>query len=49
MFFREAWDDGEIVVPLETLKRLTPYEFIRKVWSSQPERFTSNPLRQSRD
>jgi transposase InsO family protein len=29
---------------LKTLKGLTPYEFICKVWTSQPERFTLNPL-----
>jgi hypothetical protein len=31
---------------LKTLKGLTPYEFICKSWSSQPERFTFNPLQQ---
>jgi transposase InsO family protein len=31
---------------LKTLKGLTPYEFIGKVWASQPERFTVNPLQQ---
>jgi transposase InsO family protein len=31
---------------LKALKGLTPYEFICKTWSSQPERFTSNPLHQ---
>jgi hypothetical protein len=29
---------------LKTLKGLTPYEFICKQWTSQPERFTANPL-----
>jgi hypothetical protein len=29
---------------LKTLKGLTPYEFICKTWTSQPERFTINPL-----
>ena len=29
---------------LKTLKGLTPYEFICKTWTSQPERFTLNPL-----
>ncbi|MDO8361211.1 MAG: IS481 family transposase, partial [Devosia sp.] len=28
---------------LKTLKGLTPYEFICKCWTSQPERFTLNP------
>jgi transposase InsO family protein len=31
---------------LKTLKCLTPYEFIRKAWATQPERFRLNPLRQ---
>jgi transposase InsO family protein len=31
---------------LKTLKGLTPYEFICKAWTSQPERFTVNPLQQ---
>ena len=31
---------------LKTLKGLTPYEFICKCWTSQPERFTINPLQQ---
>ena len=31
---------------LKTLKGLTPYEFICKCWTSQPERFTINPLHQ---
>jgi len=31
---------------LKTLKGLTPYEFICTCWTSQPERFTLNPLQQ---
>ena len=31
---------------LKTLKGLTPYEFICNAWTSQPERFTLNPLQQ---
>ena len=31
---------------LKTLKGLTPYEFICKAWTSQPKRFTLNPLHQ---
>jgi len=31
---------------LKTLKGLTPYEFICKVWTAQPERFILNPLQQ---
>ena len=29
---------------LRTLKGLTPYEYICKCWTSQPERFKLNPL-----
>ncbi len=29
---------------LKTLKGLTPYEFICKAWTNQPERFNLNPL-----
>ena len=31
---------------LKTLKGLTPYEFICKCWTNQPERFNLNPLHQ---
>ena len=31
---------------LKTLKGLTPYEFICKCWTSQPERFNIDPLQQ---
>ena len=31
---------------LKTLKGLTPYEYISKCWTSQPERFKFNPLQQ---
>ena len=31
---------------LKTLKGLTPYEYICKCWTSQPERFQLNPLQQ---
>jgi hypothetical protein len=29
---------------LKTLKGLTPYEFICKAWTLQPQRFTISPL-----
>src|SRR5208282_5120623 len=32
---------------LKTLRGLTPYEFICKVWTSQPERFKLSPLQQT--
>lgn len=31
---------------LKTLKGLTPYEYICKIWTSEPERFTTNPTHQ---
>ena len=31
---------------LKTLKGLTPYEFICKLWTKEPERFTRDPLHQ---
>ena len=31
---------------LKTLRGLTPYEFICKSWTNEPERFTLNPLQQ---
>ena len=31
---------------LKTLKGLTPYEFICKQWTSEPKKFTLNPLHQ---
>ena len=31
---------------LKTLKGLTPYEFICKIWQTDPQRFTLNPLHQ---
>ena len=32
---------------LKTLKGLTPYEFICKAWTNEPQRFTLDPLHQS--
>jgi transposase InsO family protein len=31
---------------LKTLKGLTPYEYVCKIWKSEPKRFTINPLHQ---
>ncbi|WP_348271705.1 IS3 family transposase, partial [Mesorhizobium sp. Root102] len=31
---------------LKTLKGLTPYEFICKSWTNDPQRFTLNPIQQ---
>jgi len=30
---------------LKTLKGLTPYEFISKIWTEEPERFISDPTK----
>ncbi len=32
---------------LKTLKGLTPYEYICKIWTSEPKRGTVNPTHQS--
>jgi transposase InsO family protein len=32
---------------LKTLKGLTPYEYICKIWTSEPDRFTHNPIQQT--
>ena len=32
---------------LKTLKGLTPYEYICKIWTAQPGRFTINPAQHS--
>jgi hypothetical protein len=32
---------------LKTLKGLTPYEYICKIWTTEPDRFTLNPIHQS--
>jgi hypothetical protein len=31
---------------LKTLAGLTPYEFICKIWTSEPQRFTLDPIHQ---
>jgi hypothetical protein len=31
----------------KTLRGLTPYEFVCKAWTSQPQRFKLNPLQQT--
>lgn len=31
---------------LKTLNCLTPYQYICKIWTSEPERFILNPIRQ---
>ena len=31
---------------LKTLGDLTPYEYICKIWTSEPERFILNPIHQ---
>ena len=34
---------------LKTLKGLTPYEFICKCWTKEPDRFNLDPIHQCRD
>jgi hypothetical protein len=41
--FIDAYNFGR---RLKTLRGLTPYEFIVKCWTSEPERFTLNPTHQ---
>ena len=41
--FGSAYNFGRC---LKTLKGLTPYEYICRIGTSQPERFNLNPLRQ---
>ncbi len=41
---RDFVDASNFARRLETLKGLTPYEFICKAWTSQPQRFTISPL-----
>jgi hypothetical protein len=31
---------------LKTLSGLTPYEYITRIWTSEPDRFTVNPIQQ---
>ena len=42
--FIDAYNYGR---RLKTLKGLTPYEFICKMWTKEPERFTINPIHQT--
>ncbi|MCW0447181.1 hypothetical protein NB721_001979 [Xanthomonas sacchari] len=39
----EAYNFGR---SLKTLKGLTPYDFICKQWTTEPERFKLNPIHQ---
>jgi len=32
---------------LKTLNGLTPYEYVCKIWTSEPEKFITNPNHQS--
>ena len=41
--FMAAYDFGR---RLKTLNGLTPYEYICKIWTSEPGRFTLNPIHQ---
>ena len=41
--FIDAYDFGR---RLKTLRGLTPYEYIRKIWANEPEPFMLDPHRQ---
>ena len=41
--FIDAYNYG---LRLKTLRGLTPYEYVCKCWTSEPQRFTSNPHHQ---
>ncbi len=41
---RDFADAYNFATRLKTLKRMTPYEFVCKAWTSQPNRFKLNPL-----
>ena len=41
--FIDAYNYGR---RLKTLKGLTPFEYICKIWTTEPERFTINPTHQ---
>ena len=47
MHLRDFVDAYNFARRLKTLKGLTPYEFICKAWTSQPQRFKINPLHKS--
>ena len=43
--------DGKLAIhyferQLKTLSGLTPYEYIAKIWTSEPDRFIANPIHQ---
>ena len=44
---RDFLDAYNFARRLKTLKGLTPYEFICKAWTSQPQRFTISPLQKT--
>jgi hypothetical protein len=46
---RDFLDAYNFARRLKTLKGLTPYEFICKAWTSQPQRFIISPLQKMPD
>ena len=44
---RDFVDGYNFARRLKTLRGLTPYEFICKVWTSEPSRFKISPLQQT--
>ena len=38
---------ASVACRLKTLGGLTPYEYIREIWTSEPDRFILNPIRRA--
>ena len=46
MHLSELLDAYNYARRLKTLSGLTPYEYICKIWTSEPDRFILNPIHQ---
>jgi Integrase core domain len=46
-YLRDFVDAYNFARRLKTLRGLTPYEFMCKAWTSQPQRFTISPLQKT--
>ena len=46
MCIRDSLNAYNYARRLKTLSGLTPYEYIRKIWTSEPDRFILNPIHQ---
>jgi hypothetical protein len=47
VYLRDFVDAYNFARRLKTLRGLTPYEFVCKAWTSEPQRFKLNPLQQT--